>query len=141
MIAAKALFSDISVDEGTGNVRLRAVADNADRRLLPGMFVRARVPRGTYPAAISVPQQAIVRDARGVPSVFVVADGTATRTAVTLGELVEGRTIVTRGLKAGDAIVIEGQDKLSAAGPVRTVPFGARPDAALAPATDAAATH
>lgn len=141
VIAAKALFSDISVDEGTGNVRLRAEADNADRRLLPGMYVRARVPRGTYPDAVSVPQQAVVRDTLGAPSVFVVSDGKATPTEVTLGELVEGRYIVTSGLKAGDSIVVEGQDKLSAAGPVRTIPFGTQPNAAAAPAAEPAASH
>lgn len=141
VIAAKALFSDISVDEGTGNVRLRAEAENADRRLLPGMYVRARVPRGTYPDAISVPQQSVVRDTLGVPSVFVVKEGVATPTPVTLGELVEGRYIVTGGLKAGDSIVVEGQDKLSAAGPVRTIPFGTRPDAEPASSAEPAATH
>lgn len=141
VIAAKALFSDISVDEGTGNVRLRAQAENADRRLLPGMYVRARVPRGTYPDAISVPQQAVVRDTLGVPSVFMVADGIATPTPVTIGELVEGRYIVTDGLKAGDTIVVEGQDKLSSAGPVRTIPFGTPPDTATAPPAEPAATH
>lgn len=141
VIAARALFSDISVDEGTGNVRLRAEADNADRRLLPGMYVRARVPRGTYPDAVSVPQQAVVRDTLGVPSVFVVTDGKATPTQVTLGELVEGRYIVMSGLKAGDSIVVEGQDKLSAAGPVRTIPFGTQPTVAGTPTAEPAATH
>lgn len=141
VIAAKALFSDISVDEGTGNVRLRAEADNADRRLLPGMYVRARVPRGTYPDAVSVPQQAVVRDTLGVPSVFVVSGDKATPTHVALSELVEGRYIVTSGLKAGDIIVVEGQDKLSAAGPVRTIPFGTQPTSAATPAAEPAATH
>ncbi|WP_224701154.1 efflux RND transporter periplasmic adaptor subunit [Devosia aquimaris] len=137
VISAKALFSDISVDEGTGNVRLRAEADNADRRLLPGMYVRARVPRGTYPDAISIPQQAVVRDTLGAPSVFVVnADGMATPTSIALGELVEGRYIVTEGLKANDKVVVEGQDKLSAGGPVRAVAFGAAP-AAVAPQSTA----
>ena len=139
VIAAKALFSDISVDEGTGNVRLRAAADNAGRQLLPGMYVRARVPRGTYPDALSVPQQAVVRDTLGAPSVFVVADGTATPTPVTLGELVEGQYIVASGLSAGNSVVVEGQDKLSAAGPVRTVPFGTPPSAV--PVAASAANH
>lgn len=138
VIAAKALFSDISVDEGTGNVRLRAQAENADGRLLPGMYVRARVPRGTYPNAISIPQQAVVRDMLGAPSVFTVVDGTATPTVVTLGDLVEGRYIVTTGLKTGDTIVVEGHDKLSASGPVRTVAFGTPLAAPPAPATPAA---
>lgn len=147
VIAAQALFSDISVDEGTGNVRMRAQADNAERRLLPGMYVRAQVPRGTYPDAISVPQQAVVRDSLGAPSVYVVGgDGIATPKTVQLGELVEGGYIVLDGLKAGETVVVEGQEKLSAAGPVRTVTFGAptagaateaQPDAATAvPATN-----
>ena len=123
-IAARALFSDISVDEGTGNVRLRAVADNADRRLLPGMYVRARVPRGTYPDAISVPQQAVVRDLLGVPSVYVVdAESNAAARPVQLGELVEGRYLIRAGLAAGERIVMEGQDKLVTTGPVRTVDY------------------
>ncbi len=147
VIAAQALFSDISVDEGTGNVRMRAQADNADRRLLPGMYVRAQVPRGTYRDAISVPQQAVVRDSLGAPSVYVVgSDGNAGPRPVQLGELVEGNYIVREGLKAGETVVVEGQEKLSAAGPVRSVPFGApkaeettdaQPDAATA----APATH
>ena len=128
VIAARALFSDISVDEGTGNVRLRAVADNPDRRLLPGMYVRARVPRGTYPDAISVLQQAVVRDAFGVPSVYVVdGAGNAAARAVQLSDLVEGRYLIREGLAAGDRIVVEGQERLAAPGPVRTVPFGAKP--------------
>ena len=127
-IAARALFSDISVDEGTGNVRLRAVAENADRRLLPGMYVRARVPRGIYPDAISVPQQAVVRDALGVASVYVVdAASNAAAKPVQLGELVEGKYIVREGLKARDIIVVEGQEKLAAPGAVRTVEFGTMP--------------
>ncbi|WP_332688028.1 efflux RND transporter periplasmic adaptor subunit [Devosia sp.] len=135
IIAARALFSDISVDEGTGNVRLRAVADNAGRRLLPGMYVRARVPRGIYPDAIGVPQQAVVRDALGVASVYVVdADGNAAAKPVQLGELVEGKYIIRDGLKTGDRIVVEGQEKLAAPGAVRTVEFGAKPADTASPA-------
>lgn len=127
VVAARALFSDISVDEGTGNVRLRAVADNLERRLLPGMYVRARVPRGTYPDAISVPQQAVVRDAIGAPSLYLVdAEGNAAAKSVQLGELVEGRYIIREGLEPGDRIVVEGQERLVAPGPVRTVEFGTR---------------
>jgi len=128
VLAARALFSDISVDEGTGNLRLRAVADNPDRRLLPGMYVRGRVPRGTYPDAISVLQQAVVRDAFGVPSVYVVdGAGNAAAKAVQLGDLVEGKYLIREGLAAGDRIVVEGQERLAAPGPVRTVQFGAKP--------------
>lgn len=138
VIAAAALFSDISVDEGTGNVRLRAVADNPDRRLLPGMYVRARVPRGIYPHAISVPQQAVVRDALGDARVYVVgSDGNAAAKPVQLSELVEGRYIVIDGLVDGDRIVMEGQEKLAEPGPVRTVEFGAQ----LSLATLAQQTH
>jgi len=49
------LFSGIEVDAGTGNVLLRVLVDNPQRRLLPGLYVQARIPRAHYPAALSVP--------------------------------------------------------------------------------------
>ena len=55
------LFSGIEVDAGTGDVLLRVLVDNPERRLLPGLYVQARIPRARYANALSVPQQAVVR--------------------------------------------------------------------------------
>lgn len=106
------LFSGIEVDAGTGDVLLRVLVDNPQRRLLPGLYVQARVPRAHYPAALSVPQQAVTRMA-GQPSVWVVdGQGQVSQVPVELGELVERRYRVVSGLSAGQQVVVEGIERL-----------------------------
>lgn len=123
-VAGRALFSDISVDQGTGNVSVRVEVDNPDRLLLPGMYVRARLPRGIKRDVVMVPQQAVLRDAAGQPQ-LVIVDGAkrAMHRTVELGELVEGRYIVTAGLKAFEIFVVEGQERVRDGAPVSAVPF------------------
>src|SRR3546814_11742219 len=58
-------FSEVTVDEGTGSVVLRATFPNPQGKLLPGMFVHAQLQSGLRPDAILVPQQAVSRDPRG----------------------------------------------------------------------------
>jgi multidrug efflux system membrane fusion protein len=109
----RVLFSGISVDAGTGDVLLRVLVDNARRDLLPGMFVRARVPRASYADALMVPQQAIVR-VGGMPQVWVVGEGDVVHTQpVELGELIERRYRIRAGLEAGQRVVVEGAERLS----------------------------
>lgn len=57
-------FSDVTVDETTGSITLRAIVPNPNHALLPGMFVRARLDEGTNPNALLVPQQAVARTQR-----------------------------------------------------------------------------
>lgn len=91
-------FADISVDESTGMVLLRAVFPNPDTVLLPGMYVRAFLNVGTQERAFLVPQLAVQRDPRGVARLFVVAaDGTAEQREVTTGE---GRQILDHHQRA-----------------------------------------
>ncbi|WP_282235979.1 efflux RND transporter periplasmic adaptor subunit [Salinicola endophyticus] len=107
------LFSGIAVDAGTGDVLLRVLVDNPQRRLLPGLYVQARIPIARYSAALSVPQQAVTRTA-GQASVWVVdAQGQVKPVPVELGELVERRYRVVSGLSAGQRVVIEGIERLS----------------------------
>lgn len=107
------LFSGISVDAGTGDVLLRILVDNARRDLLPGMFVRARVPRASYADSLMVPQQAITR-VGGKPLVWVIGEGDTVRAQpVELGELIERRYRIRAGLEAGQRIVVEGAERLS----------------------------
>ena len=92
---------------------LRVLADNPLRELLPGMFVRARVPQASHAQALMVPQQAVVRVA-GQPQLWVLDDqGQAHRKAVDLGELVERSYRVRSGLNAGQRVVVEGMERLS----------------------------
>ncbi|MBR0564784.1 efflux RND transporter periplasmic adaptor subunit [Azoarcus sp. L1K30] len=117
------LFSGIEVDTGTGDVLLRVLVDNPQRRLLPGLYVQARIPRAHYPAALSVPQQAVTRTA-GQASVWVVdAQSQVRAVPVELGELVERRYRVVSGLSAGQQVVVEGIERLRPEARVATRPW------------------
>ncbi|WP_269507871.1 efflux RND transporter periplasmic adaptor subunit [Burkholderia sp. IMCC1007] len=106
------LFSGVNVDPGTGDVLLRVLVDNPKRQLLPGMYVRARIPRLHYANAVTVPQQAVVR-AGGKPQVWVLdAKGTAHLKAVEIGELTNRSYRIKSGLQAGQKIVVEGMERL-----------------------------
>lgn len=112
-VKGRILFSGINVDTGTGEVLLRIQVDNAKRNLLPGMFVRARVPRGTYPDALMVPQQAVSRTG-GAPQVWVVDDqNKAYAVSVELGEQVGAQYRIRQGLRPNEKIVVEGMERLS----------------------------
>lgn len=107
------LFSGISVDEGTGDVLVRLLVHNPGRRLLPGMFVRARLVLANLPQAISVPQQAVSRS--GTEAHVWTLDDTnrAHKVQVELGERVDQRYVVRSGLKVGDKVVVEGLDRMT----------------------------
>lgn len=123
-VAGRALFSDIFVDPGTGNVTVRVEVENTDRVLLPGMYVRARLPRGVKHDALLIPQQAVVRDPAGRAQVMVVRpDKTVEMRDVEIGEIVQGQYIVAGNLSAGETIAVEGQERLQAGGAVETVEF------------------
>ena len=107
------LFSGINVDAQTGDVVLRVVVDNPDRRLLPGMFVRARVPRGVQPAALLLPQQAVLRSSGGQAYAWVIGtDGKAVIRTLELDGQVQRQYVVRSGLQAGQQVVVEGQERL-----------------------------
>ena len=107
------LFSGIEVDAGTGDVLLRVLVDNPERRLLPGLYVQARIPRAHYANALSVPQQAVVRTS-GQTSVWVVdGQGQAQLVPVNTAELVNSQYRIASGLNAGQRVVIEGIDRLT----------------------------
>lgn len=125
-VTGRALFSDISVDPGTGSVTVRVEVQNPDRILLPGMYVRARMPRGVRHNALLVPQEAVVRDPAGTPQLVVVDDRKrAALRVVGLGEMVDRRYIVTSGLQAGETVVVQGQERAKNDAVVDAVPFSA----------------
>ncbi|MGL6352679.1 efflux RND transporter periplasmic adaptor subunit [Aeromonas veronii] len=107
------LFSGIEVDAGTGGVLLRVLVDNPERRLLPGLYVQARIPRARYANALTVPQQAVARTS-GQTSVWVVdGQGQAQLVPVNTAELVNNQYRIASGLSAGQQVVIEGIDRLT----------------------------
>jgi membrane fusion protein (multidrug efflux system) len=121
-------FTDVTVDQTTGAVTLRALFPNPDGVLLPGMFVRAEVAEGVDPNALLAPQQGIARDERGLPTALVVGpDGKAQLRSLQLGQTVGDKWLIASGLAAGDRLIVEGLQRVKPGGAVHAVPFGAPP--------------
>lgn len=138
----KLLFSDITVDATTGSVTLRCVFPNPDGVLLPGMFVRARLEEGVNQQAITVPQLAVSRASDGSASVLTVdAANKVVQTPVIADTAHDADWIVTRGLKAGDRVIVAGSQKARAGELVKPVesPATAAAAATAAPADRLAA--
>jgi membrane fusion protein (multidrug efflux system) len=129
-------FADVSVDESTGSVSLRAVVPNPRNELLPGMFVRARIEEGTKPDAILVEQRAVTRDQNGRPLVMVVdRAGKVERRMITTDRALGSSWLVTDGLEPGELVVVEGLQKVRPGALVKPVPAksvgGAQPQSAV----------
>lgn len=114
---------EVSVDQGTGTVTMRAEFPNPDRLLLPGMFVRARVPEGVRDDAILVPGNTVQRLQNGSPYVYVVTpDSKLELRPVQTSRLVNNSWLIDSGLKAGEKVVTEGFQKVRPGVPVKEVP-------------------
>lgn len=123
-LKGRVLFSGIAVDPGTGDVLVRVAVDNPDEQLLPGMFVRARLPQAILPAALTVPQQAVTRDAEGGAQISIVGQQDRVQVRpVTVGAVVNGRYVILSGLKRGDRVIVEGQDRVQPGTPVKPLPW------------------
>ncbi|MDA8137045.1 MAG: efflux RND transporter periplasmic adaptor subunit [Desulfobacteraceae bacterium] len=106
-------FRDVTVEQSTGSVVLRVVFPNPQGLLLPGMFVRAVIQEGVNNQAILIPQQAVSRDPKGNPVVLVVdAESKAQQRLLKLDRAIDDQWLVSSGLAPGDAIVIEGLQKV-----------------------------
>ena len=111
--AGKLQFSEVSVDQGTGSVTLRAVFPNPNQALLPGMFVRALVKEGVNEEALLVPQRGVTRNQRGEPTALVVgADNRVEQRVLTTERALGDKWLVTGGLKSGDKVIVEGLQKI-----------------------------
>lgn len=106
-------FSDVTVDQTTGSITLRAIFPNPNQSLLPGMFVRARLEEGTNPNAILVPQQGVTRTPRGDATAMIVGEGDKVEVRpITTSQAIGDKWLVTDGLKAGDRVIITGLQKV-----------------------------
>ncbi|MCL2635065.1 MAG: efflux RND transporter periplasmic adaptor subunit [Betaproteobacteria bacterium] len=119
----KLQFTDVTVDQSTGSVTVRALFPNAGRVLLPGMFVRARIEQGINNNAFLVPQIGVQHDQKGQATVLVVGqdDKVELRTIQTSGT--QGQDwVVLGGLNAGERVIVQGVEKVRPGTPVKTVP-------------------
>lgn len=122
-LPGKLQFSDVTVDQSTGSVTVRALFPNPNRVLLPGMFVRARIEEGVNDNAMLVPQIGITHDQKGQPLALVVGpdDKVVSHSLVTSG--MRGTDwIVDSGLKPGDRVIVQGTEKVHPGMTVKAVP-------------------
>ncbi|KIH36522.1 efflux RND transporter periplasmic adaptor subunit [Escherichia coli] len=105
-------FSDVTVDESTGSITLRAVFPNPQHTLLPGMFVRARIDEGVQPDAILIPQQGVSRTPRGDATVLIVNDKSQVEARpVVASQAIGDKWLISEGLKSGDQVIVSGLQK------------------------------
>ncbi|VVN01807.1 Multidrug resistance protein MexA [Pseudomonas fluorescens] len=130
-------FSDVTVDQDTGAISLRAVFPNPNADLLPGMYVRAVLEEGFKEQGLLVPQQAVSRDSTGKPMAYVVGkDNTLERRELTTDRAIGDQWLISSGLNVGDQLVVDGQQRASAGVKVKTVPWKPQSVAAVATPSD-----
>lgn len=138
--AGSLAFSEVTVDENTGSVTLRAKFPNPKGVLLPGMYVRARLPQGVRSEAILVPHAALMRDARGKALVMVVdAENKVQARPVQVVQSLDSQWVVTDGLQPGERIIVEGLQKVRPGALVQAEEAQGAPATAAAPAAAPAA--
>lgn len=116
-------FADVTVDQTTGSIALRAIVPNPKGELLPGMFVRARIEEGVRANALLVPQRAVTRDQQGNPVTLVVGkDNKVERRQLSTDRAVDDKWLITKGLAPGEQIIIEGIQKARPGSTVKPVP-------------------
>ena len=142
----KLQFTEVSVDETSGSVTLRALFPNPDKLLLPGMFVHERIEEGRRNDALLVPQLAVAHNQKGEPTALVVGPNDKVELrALTTERAIGDKWLVTAGLKAGDRVIVQGLQFAKPGATVRpeelpdTAPAaaGAPPDNSAAPAAPA----
>jgi len=105
--------NEYSVNQATDSIKVRAIFENKDKLLLPGMYAYANLTYGIDNKGIKIPLQSIVRDVKGNSSVYVVnSDNKIENKAIVTLSNVGSEAIISEGLKTGDKLVFEGVDKV-----------------------------
>jgi len=124
----KLLFSDISVDPTTGMIALRAEIPNPENLLMPGMFARAQIVEGINANALTIPQRTVARGAGGKSTVLIVNNENKVEPrAIEVERIMGDKVVVSKGLKAGESIIVEGSQKAPPGSMVKAVPFAPSP--------------
>lgn len=130
-------FSEVTVDQSTGSITLRAIFPNPKQTLLPGMFVRAILEEGVNDNAILVPQRSVTRNPQGEAMVMAIGAGEKVEPRpIKVVRTVGDNWLVSDGLKAGDRVILEGLQKAKPGTPVKAVQFVAKPAAPAAVAVN-----
>jgi membrane fusion protein (multidrug efflux system) len=123
-------FSEVTVDQSTGSITLRAIFPNPKQTLLPGMFVRAILEEGVNDNAILIPQRGVTRNPKGDAMVMVVGtDEKVEPRPIKVARTVGDNWLVSDGLKAGDRVILDGMQRARPGSSVKAVPFSIAPAA------------
>ena len=106
------LTVDNQIDPTTGTVRLKAVFDNKDNSLFPNQFVNAKLLVDTLQSVVIVPSAAVQRGAQGIFVYVAKPDRTAEIRPVTIMEVQGGEAAISKGLKVGELVVVDGAERL-----------------------------
>lgn len=107
-LIGKLNYSDPMFDGGTGTLRTRAVFPNANRALLPGMFVRMRIPVAKKAESLLVPERALGSDQSGEYVLVVSAEGKVEHRPVRTSVAIEGLRVVEGQIAETDQVIVEG---------------------------------
>lgn len=121
----------LEADPMSGKFPVEIRVDNPDLALRPGVMGRALLLKARHENVISIPRDAVLQRGGG-PAAFVVQDGRAVERDLELGADQGLMVVVTRGLSAGERLVVRGQRELVAGGPVNVTETTERPDGSLA---------
>lgn len=127
-------FSDITVEQSTGAITVRAVFPNPHADLLPGMYVRAVLQEGVQKDGLLIPQRAVARNSAGKPVAYVVGpDNTLQLRTLETERTMGDQWVVRSGLEPGDQLVVEGLPRARDGEKVKVVPWQSAARTALTP--------
>ena len=131
-------FTDNGLDPRSGTIRARAVLQNKDMFLTPGMFGNMRLATGARINALLVPDTAIQTDQTRKLLLTVAKDGTVVPKPVVLGPVIDGLRVIRSGILPTDRVVIIGTQMAAPGGKVDAKPGKIAPDTIHAPQADSA---
>jgi len=112
-VEGRIAFFENTIDSTSGTIGVRATFANDEQRLWPGQFVNASILVRTDPDALVVPPAAVQVGQNGSYVFVIKDDGTAETRAVTIDRTVDGKAVVSKGLRSGEKVVTDGQLRLS----------------------------
>ncbi len=115
------LMGELSVDPASGAVTLKAEFPNPERLLLPGTFVRVRLPQAVRADAVTVPQKAVLSGPQGQFVLLLGPGNTVVPRPVKLGPMAGDRFVVEEGLAGGEPLIVSGLQKARPGTVVRPV--------------------
>lgn len=133
--AGKVNFTDVRVNPETGTIEGRATVANPQALLRPGQFARVQLSGGVRPGAIAIPQRAVLEGPTAKIVLTVNAQGVVEPRPIEVGDWTGDEWVITKGLQAGDKVIVDGMVKARPGSPVKIADAGAAAKPAAQPAT------